>query len=253
MKTVKARWYTKGRISPVKQIVIHDMEAPEGPLTAENVANYFHTTDRKASAHICVDNNSEVRCVSDEDTAWAAPGANASGLQLEIAGYARQTFDQWTDAYSSAALTRAAKLVAAWCRKYDIPVRHLTDVELAHGSKGIVGHADVSRVFRKSDHSDPGTGFPWKWFLAEVRSQLETSPQPQAVPAYPGLLKKGSRGTPVRLVQRELLKRGYRLDRFGPDSHFGDETVAALRAFQRVEHITVDGQVGPSTWGRLFK
>jgi hypothetical protein len=54
------------------------MEAPEGPQTAENIAAYFAKTSTKASAHVCVDNDSEVRCVSDADTAWAAPRANAT-------------------------------------------------------------------------------------------------------------------------------------------------------------------------------
>lgn len=66
------------------------MEAPEKGDTAENIANYFHTTVKQASAHICVDNNSIVQCVLDNDIAWAAPGANSDGIHIEMAGYAKQ-------------------------------------------------------------------------------------------------------------------------------------------------------------------
>jgi hypothetical protein len=53
--------------------------------------------------------------------------------------------------------------------KYDIPVRHLTNDELADGqSKGFVSHAQVSEVYKQSNHWDPGPGFPWKLFLEKV-------------------------------------------------------------------------------------
>jgi len=157
---------------PVRVIVIHSMEAPEGPQTAENVAAYFAKPSTKASAHICVDNNSEVRCVADEDTAWAAPGCNADGLQLELAGYARQTRKEWMDDYSLTMLGRAVKIVAAWCRKYSIPARRLTQAELRAGHKGLTSHADVSAVYKRSDHTDPGAGFPWDWFIKALQEEL---------------------------------------------------------------------------------
>lgn len=78
-----------GRRAPVSLIAIHTMEAPEAAQTAENVANYFKRVD--ASAHWCVDNDSRVRVVKDEDTAWTLPGANSRSLNIEIAGYASRT------------------------------------------------------------------------------------------------------------------------------------------------------------------
>ena len=76
-------------------------------------------------------------------------------------------------------------------------------------------------------------------------------------PAYPGkLLIFGSRGEAVKQAQRGLLKLGYPL-RSGADGIFGAETVAAVKAFQRVERsknpkIEVDGKIGPITWRLLF-
>jgi len=152
----------------VRVIVMHDMEAPENSSTAENVAKYFHTTPTPASAHICVDNDSIVQCVLDNDVAYAAPGANNDGIQIEMAGFAKQTREQWLDPYGVLLLDRSADAAAQYCLKYDIPVRQLTNQQLANGEKGIVGHRQVSQVYKKSDHMDPGTNFPWDYFLERV-------------------------------------------------------------------------------------
>lgn len=152
----------------VRVIVIHSMEAPEKGETAENVARFFQNTERPASAHLCIDNNSIVQCVLDNDIAFAAPGVNSDGIQLELAGFAKQTRAEWLDPYGVLLLENAANATAQYCLKYDIPVRHLTNAELKAGEKGIIGHVQASAVYKKSDHTDPGEGFPWDHFLARV-------------------------------------------------------------------------------------
>lgn len=174
---IKARFFRKVATKrKVRVIVIHSMEAPEKGETAENVARFFQNPgkkengeDRKVSAHLCLDNNSIVQCVFDNDIAFAAPGANQDGLQLELAGFARQTRDDWMDPFSILVLENAANATAQYCIKYDIPIRHLTNDELRTGQKGIVGHVQVSEVFKESDHTDPGEGFPWDHFLERVK------------------------------------------------------------------------------------
>lgn len=165
-------------------IGIHTMEAPEGPQTAENVANYFKTV--KASAHWCADNNSRVRVVLDKDMAWTLPGANTRSLNIELAGYARQTPEDWADQYSLDMLEIAAVCCAEWVIVYNIPIRRLTDAEIANGSKGFVGHVDVNRVYSKSTHWDPGPSFPWGYFLSRVHAkvaELRGGPVAPSVPA----------------------------------------------------------------------
>lgn len=173
---IKARWYkaVNNQKREVRLIVIHSMEAPEKGKTAENVANYFkNLTDRKASAHLCIDNNSIVQCVYDNDIAWAAPGANHNGIQLELAGYARQSRQEWLDPYSLAVLENAASAAAQYCLKYDIPPRHLTNTELENGDEGLIGHVQATEVFRRGSHTDPGDDFPWDDFLSRVEHHLK--------------------------------------------------------------------------------
>lgn len=169
---IRAKWFTKSAAKrAVRLVVIHDMEAPEGALTAENVARWFQTeASEPASAHICVDNDSIVQCVLDNDVAHAAPGCNNDGIQIEIAGYARQTMREWLDDYSVQALNRAAHATAQYCLKYGIPVRQLSNAQLKAGEKGIIGHRQASQVYRKSDHMDPGDNFPWEYFIAAVKA-----------------------------------------------------------------------------------
>lgn len=199
-----------GRAASIRLVVIHTMEVDENdPNVAESVARRFADPARRASAHICVDTDSEVRCVEDRDTAWAAPGANAAGLQIELAGRAGQTSGDWSDVASAAILERAAQRVAIWCAAYALPVRHLSEAELAAGAAGIVGHVDVSRVYKKSDHWDPGPAFPWAAFLARVGLIMGPGPafMPSPVPTLvkPHLVEDGDRGTRTVRVWQQVM------------------------------------------------
>ncbi|MBN2362135.1 MAG: SafA/ExsA family spore coat assembly protein, partial [Deltaproteobacteria bacterium] len=63
------------------------------------------------------------------------------------------------------------------------------------------------------------------------------------------MLRYGSRGQAVSNLQSRLKELGFNP---GPiDGIFGPKTEAAVRAFQRNQGITVDGIVGPQTWGKL--
>jgi N-acetyl-anhydromuramyl-L-alanine amidase AmpD len=164
----------------VRLIVMHSMEFPEKGSTAEDCAKYFqdprdeHGKPRPASAHLCIDNNSIVQSVLDNNIPAAAPGANSDGIHLELAGFAKQTEAEWLDDYGKDLLNNAADAAAQYCLKYDIPVKQLTNDELANGkTRGFVSHAQVSAVFKLSDHTDPGPGFPWQFFLTSVEQKRQ--------------------------------------------------------------------------------
>jgi hypothetical protein len=60
----------------------------------------------------------------------------------------------------------------------------------------------------------------------------------------------GSRGSAVQTLQSRLQALGFSP---GPiDGIFGSGTDAAVRAFQRSRGLSVDGIVGPQTWGALY-
>lgn len=174
---VKARWYTPFGNSrrAVRVGVIHDMEFPETASAAEVIAKDFATRSaaQMGSAHICVDADSIVQCVHDNDIAYAAPGCNADGIQVELAGFARQTRDQWLDEYGVKLLDRGANACAQYSLKYDLPLVHLTNDQLRDGARGWIGHSQASDVYKKSDHMDPGPGFPWDIFMTKMAQHYE--------------------------------------------------------------------------------
>jgi hypothetical protein len=174
-----ANWSREIGVVEKDQLVLHTMEAPEKGDTAEACARWFHKQSSardakpRSSAHACVDDDSVVVCVPWNRIAWHAPGANRRGIGLELAGYARQTAEQWTDAYSLRVLDRAAWLTAELSFRHPIPIRDLTVEGLLAGEPGITTHGRVSRAFRKSTHTDPGAHFPMARFLDTVTLYAE--------------------------------------------------------------------------------
>ena len=186
MRFVQARNYTpadRGR-EDIDVVVVHTMESPEIPEAAERVAAWFAGPSApQASAHYCIDSDSVVQCVREQDVAWAAPGNNSDGVQLEHSGYARQTTRDWHDAYSTALLKLSAKLAAGICARYRIPAVWLSPEDLRAGLRGITSHRNVSRAWGRSTHTDPGLDFPVAEYLALVNRSLR--PRPRVPPRHP--------------------------------------------------------------------
>jgi len=158
---------TSGRTFDV--VVMHTMEIAERPDAAMICARWFATSVSKVSAHYCVDAKTVIQCVREKDIAWHARGGNTHSIGVELAGFARQTGHDWEDAYSTGVLGHASVLVADVCRRRRIPTRWLSADALLAARRGITGHAEVSSAYRKSDHSDPGPGFPVESFIDRVR------------------------------------------------------------------------------------
>jgi murein L,D-transpeptidase YcbB/YkuD len=70
------------------------------------------------------------------------------------------------------------------------------------------------------------------------------------IPAYPGLLKRGSKGLAVQVLQQRLNERGYA--HIAVDQDFGADTEDRVRKFQRYARIRIDGIVGPVTHRALW-
>lgn len=254
MQFIQARNYTRERSVPIDVLVIHTMESPEKPDTAENVARWFAgSTAPQASAHYCIDSKAIVQCVKDSDVAWHAPGANHNGLGFEHAGCAAQTPADWEDAYSSACLELSAQLAAQKCAEYGIPVVWLAADDLRAGKRGITGHVQVSDAFKRSDHRDPRTHFPVDQYLGLVQSHMHdihgVVPSRPVTKDDPPTLRSGATGWQVTRLQRLLKLRGF--DPKEIDGDFGADTRAAVIAAQRANGLDPDGVVGPLTWHAL--
>ena len=95
-------------------------------------------------------------------------------------------------------------------------------------------------------------------FLSYNAPQAPNSPEKPKVDYsnYP-ILKKGSTGQYVKILQQLLLDKGY--DPKGIDGIFGNNTLTAVKNFQKNNYdvngkkLVVDGCVGQKTWGSLYK
>ena len=65
------------------------------------------------------------------------------------------------------------------------------------------------------------------------------------------LLKKGSRGDTVKVMQTLLIKEGYSCGSAGADGIFGNDTLFALKSFQQDHGLTADGIYGPKSKAAL--
>ena len=67
------------------------------------------------------------------------------------------------------------------------------------------------------------------------------------------VLTKGSKGEEVKTLQRLLVIFGYDIGKTGVDGSFGNATDTAVRKYQKVNGLTVDGSVGKATWTKILK
>jgi murein L,D-transpeptidase YcbB/YkuD len=254
---VKARNFTEtgegGR--RVDLLVDHLMVIPEVSDAAERIAQMFHTTTREASAHYNVDNNSIVQGVRDEDIAWAAPGANSDGIQIEQAG-TLQTPAQWKDRYSLDMLENSCQLKAALAKKHGIPVVWCDVADLKAGRRGITQHWHASVAFRLSTHTDCGVNYPIEKVIELTREMVDHDHNKHAKPDKPDLpsIEQGDVGWLVKKAQKHLNAHGFDPrdadeDKFG--KRFDERMEQMVRRFQRDVGLKVDGVVGPLTWRKL--
>jgi N-acetyl-anhydromuramyl-L-alanine amidase AmpD len=174
---------TSSRPRALRHIVIHTMESPEKPGTADNVARWFageHAPTYPApaaSAHFCLDPDYLIQCVRTDDVAWGARGrysdgtyVNDAAIHVEHAGHANQTPVDWDDGRSRLILWRSAKLIRELAAIYDLPLVRVDVEGLRAGERGITGHVDISKAFHVGDSKwDPGPGFPWDRYVEMLR------------------------------------------------------------------------------------
>ena len=57
----------------------------------------------------------------------------------------------------------------------------------------------------------------------------------------------------VKELQENLIKLGYSCGKYGADGDFGNDTLTAVKAFQKANNLTQDGVVGPLTQAAIEK
>lgn len=172
--TIAAYHLSPGSNTPVTRIVIHTTSPPNVPFPtasangkARQTALYFTLASSGGSAQYVVDVAHEEHCLRDNQIAWHAP-PNPHSIGIEICGQAFYTRAQWLSGEVWPAVERARLRALELSQRHGVPWVRLTPADVKRGQRGLCGHADVSKAFGQTDHTDPGPNFPWDRFMAEA-------------------------------------------------------------------------------------
>lgn len=91
-----------------------------------------------------------------------------------------------------------------------------------------------------------------KFVLGYIRPKYEGEVE-ETVNVTMNVLSKGSKGTQVKTLQKLLISYGYSCGKSGADGDMGDNTVKALKNWQRDHHLTIDGICGQKSWNSILK
>ena len=184
--------YQGGKQTPTLS-VIHSTVGPTKAGSARAIARYGQNPSSPASWHYAIDAAEVIQSVHDHTVAYHC-GFNSDSLGYEMCDNpSRLTAIRWLGRDHKAMLDRTARAVARNHAAYGIPVRFLTDAQLrtwnANGRRtkdgGIVTHDQMSRVFKRSTHWDPGK-WPADKFLSLVKKYHAalTAPPPPPVTTH---------------------------------------------------------------------
>lgn len=121
---------------------------------------------------------------------------------------------------------------------------------------------DAVKAFQRQFNLAPdGIVGPATWYkLSYIYTAVTKIAEPGASNAgqpYPGkLIKYGARGNDVKRMQEylQVIARSYsRIPSITPDGIFGQKTLAAIKSFQKLFGLDVDGIVGPKTWNKILE
>lgn len=160
-------------------IVLHSTVTTSAKGAALGVANWWNSSrSPQTSAHYVVDEATAYQCVFDHTIAFHC-GYNTNSIGLEMCDMPDpKDAKRWDDKAHQGVMKNTAEIAADLCLAYGIRPRYLTDEELLKWGRsktarngGITTHAQMSRVFKRSSHWDPGAFQPIN-FLNMVKSEM---------------------------------------------------------------------------------
>ena len=276
----KNRCYTGGRKITPKGLMLHSVGCNQPK------ASVFVNSWNNSSASVCVhgfidaNDGTVYQTLPWNHRGWhCASGKNGSGNNTHIGvemcepdciKYTSGANFTCSDLVRAKAMVKrtydaAVELFAMLCEKYNLD-------PLADGV--IISHAEGYKRGIASNHGDPEhlwtqlkTGYTMNTFrqavkaaMGGVSSSVETETKTEekiegestvTIELY--VLRYNAKGEQVKNLQRLLIAKGYTLKKYGADGDFGEETETAVKAFQKVNNLTVDGIVGQKTWDKLLK
>lgn len=114
------------------------------------------------------------------------------------------------------------------------------------------GTGESYRQYRHTRHGDKKAVEVWVRSNQKVAQEKRVVRRiPSSETTYPPTIRRGSRGDTVKLWQRLLTSNGF--EGIADDGIFGPLTESATKRYQAKNGLTVDGIVGPQTWGHALR
>ena len=169
------------------RVVFLGTHTAEGGSSAKALGEYFQRTDRDVSSHCGIGQGGEyAEYVRYSHTAFTMPPVNDDSENCELLGFAAWSRSEWLD--HAKMLNTFAHWLAWRSEVRNIPLRVLTASEAKAGKAGILMHRTATEAWHVSNHTDPGTHFPWDLVLAKARDIREDD-MPTAKEVVAELLK----------------------------------------------------------------
>lgn len=112
------------------------------------------------------------------------------------------------------------------------------------GEKTLAAVKAFQKKYKLTADGKIGAG-TWKMLMKIDLSKAE----PDSSSAAALILRPGDTGTDVKDLQKYLVQLGYNI---AVDGKYGQQTTTAVKAFQRLNQLTVDGKAGPKTLGQIY-
>lgn len=240
------------RKSRINKITIHHMA---GNLTIERCGELFADANRKGSSNYGIGTDGRIGLyVEEANRSWCSGNADNDHQAITIEVANCKGSPNWE--VSDKALESLINLCVDICQRNGIQKLNYT------GTKD--GNLTMHSMFQATACPGPYLKSKFPYIAEEVNRRLEENMTPRSLPPieverpyytadyskYP-ILKKGSKGEYVTMLQTRLVQLGYNPK--GIDGIFGPGCDAAVRQFQRCYRLEVDGCVGPKTWAMLYK
>lgn len=199
-------------------------------------------------------------------------GGGIQGESKDYAGVAPHKFYQKCTNYNSIGIECGVSYDSNWYFSEQSQESYVYLVSKLMDEYGI----PIDRVIRHFDVTGKTCPAPWvnkphntSWTWTQFKNNLQQYRKDKTITIPSGqssgssssssssststLLKKGSTGTAVKEMQTMLIACGYSCGSSGADGDFGNNTLEAVKKFQKENGLDVDGIYGPKSKAALEK
>lgn len=245
------------RKNKIDRITIHHMA---GNLSVETCGNVFAPSSRQASSNYGVDSQGRVGLYVDEkDRSWCSSSSANDNRAVTIEVADNKIGNGW--GCSNAAMAKLILLCADICRRNGIP--KLVYTGNTNGNLTLhkfFANTDCPGAYLESQMpkiasevnkllASGATAYTWNGTTAYSSNSGSTPVSTN--PENKGYLTLGDTGTAVKTMQKMLIACGFSCGSCGADGSFGNDTLAAVKAFQKAYGLVVDGFYGSKSKAKL--